>query len=146
MFLLKNFTVGAPGLFGWLSIQLLVSAQVAIPGPWDWAPRQAPWWQCQDCLGSSLSLSLSQKQKQNKNKQTPHLYSKVESASWSYHKDGQTHRGLAALPEPGIWDSAAWSRFAACLFIFKLDRTLLLQCVFQESLLESAEILCESSW
>ena len=36
--LLKSWGGGAPGWFSWLSIQLLISAQVMIPGLWDQAP------------------------------------------------------------------------------------------------------------
>ena len=37
----KEAYVRVPGCFGWLSVWLLVLAQVMILGSWDWAPSQA---------------------------------------------------------------------------------------------------------
>ena len=42
--LIKNTFLGAPGWFSWLSIWLLILAQVMIPGSWDRAQRQALRW------------------------------------------------------------------------------------------------------
>ena len=50
---------GEPGWLSQLSIWLLISPQVMIPGLWDQAPRQALCRQHRTCLGFSLSLSLS---------------------------------------------------------------------------------------
>ena len=61
---LNALRIGTRGASGWLSrvsVRLLVSAQVMIPGLWDRAPHRALcWaWNLPEILSLSISLSLS---------------------------------------------------------------------------------------
>ena len=49
---------GVPGWLSWLSIWLLISAQVMIPLLWVWAPHGVLHWQHCTCLRFCFPLSL----------------------------------------------------------------------------------------
>ena len=55
----KNSFIGAPGWLNWLSIQLLISSQVMIPGSWHQTPCLALHWAWSLLKILSLSLCLS---------------------------------------------------------------------------------------
>ena len=97
---IKTTVRGTPGWLSWLSVQLLISTQVMIPGSWDLAPGWAPSWACTllkilspslyppPSLSFSLSLSLSLSQNKNKNPQwetTSHLLEWVRFSSMLFN-------------------------------------------------------------